>query len=118
MRLTKEQKEVWNNLKVIEKGYGYINYQYKNKKMYITKCGPTWYYSTSIEDDFGWREDTEEYYDLTKAQVAQVILDHLNDTHEVKTGLEQIGITKDEFGNMINELTKEFDPKLDEERLA
>ena len=85
MRLTKEQKEIWNDLHVVEKGYGYINYQYKNKKMYMTKCGPTWYYSTSIKDNFGFRADTEEYDSLTKAQVAQVILDKLNNQHTVKT---------------------------------
>ena len=109
MKLTKEQKEVWNNLIVVEEGSHYVNYQYKDKKMYMTRCGTTWYYSTSIEDGFGWRADTEEYYDLTKAQVAQVILDKLSGEKHVETALDSLGLSKDQFGDMVKDLAKEFD---------
>jgi len=109
MKLTKEQKEVWNNLRVVEKGYGYINYQYKNKKMYMTRCGTTWYYSTTIKDNFGFHKDTVEYYDLTKAEVAQVILDKLSGEKHVKTALDTLGLSKEQLGDMVNDLLKKFD---------
>ena len=109
--------EVWNNLHIVEQDSDYINYQYKDLPIYLTICYSnekrmftenTCYMSSSIEDDFGFNDDTVEYYDLDKEQMAQAVLDFIVGTQEVKTVGDQLGITKTELYDVVDELAKEY----------
>ena len=108
--------EVWNNLHIVEQGDGYINYQYKDLPVYLTivyfnkktmfkenTCT-----SSSVEDNFGFNADTEEYWGLTKEQMAQAVLDFIAGTRKVKTVGDLLGVTKTELYDMVDELAKEY----------
>ena len=112
--MTKEQEKVLAGLHVVgEPSEHCINYQYKDLPMYITKCGNTYYYSTTLGNNFGLHPDTVEYWDLTEADIAQIIIDKLVGEKNIETAQDKLGINKDELNKMVDELAVELGLDID-----
>lgn len=119
-----EVNEIWSKLKLLSKtddedGGAKLIYQYNEMPLYLT------IYAFDTEDifdggnttyisDFDPRYDgdllsTDEYYDLTREQMAQAISDNIIGTKTIARGAEALGLSSDELKRMANELAANFE---------
>lgn len=119
-----EVNEIWSKLKLLsrkddEDGGAELIYQYNEMPLYLTiyafdtedifDGGNTTYISDFDPRYDGDLLDTEEYYDLTREQMAQAISDNIIGTKTVVRGAETFGLSKDELKRMADELATKFE---------
>jgi hypothetical protein len=130
-----EYEEIWKNLHVVKhepnpaddwlnQDGGEIMYQYKDLPCYVDIYyfhkddyfrGNTTYILNDINQD---PLDTEEYYDLSKEEIAQVIIDLYTGGHNVPVGTERFGVSKAELDAIADELAADLGLDLDDKPIA
>ena len=103
---------------------GEIIYQYKDLPFYVDIVyfdkddyfkGNTTYFLTDIDED---PLSVQEYYDLSKEEVAQAIIDirYSSGEHKVPVGVERFGISQDELNDIANKLATTLDLDIEGEQ--